>query len=228
MEKNNGKIIAIVALVVAVVALSVGFAAFADQLTIDGNATAKMGDNPFDTNAEGAGLNYKATSAECHDTAHTDVNVISSPYSVGTLSGDTWSGISVPLTKDIPSVTCTAVVENTTAYVAYLKGISADSGVTCSSTGANASANAANVCATVDLTVQVGSVATDKITSHGTAQPTANNSTTGSVAAKAGSNGEATVTVTISYDPTAVTDEDVVITLPTITHSYSSAARSGS
>ena len=120
------------------------------------------------------------------------------------------------------------VVENTTAYVAYLKGISADSGVTCSSTGANATTNANNVCATVDLTVQVGSVATDKITSHGTAQPTANNSTTGSVAAKAGSNGEATVTVTVSYDPTAVTDEDVVIKLPTITHSYSSASGSGS
>ena len=224
MEKNNGKIIAIVALVVAVVALSVGFAAFADQLTIDGNATAKMGDNPFDANNSDAGLNYKATTAECHDTENSSTSVITTGYSTGTLSGDTWSGISVPLTKDVPSVTCTAVVENKTAYVAYLKGISANTAISCSSSGANATANANNVCATVDLTVQVGSVATDKITSHGAVQPTANNSTTGSVAA----NGEATVTVTISYDPTAVTDEDVVITLPTITHSYSSAARSGS
>lgn len=229
MEKNNGKIIAIVALVVAVVALSVGFAAFADQLTIAGNATAKMGDNPFDTNAEGAGLNYKATTAECHDTNNPSTNVITTGYNVGTLSGDSWSGISVPLTKDVPSVTCTAKVENTSAYVAYLRGISADTAISCSSEGANATANASNVCATVDLTVQVGSVATDKITSHGAVQPTANNSTTGSVAAKSGStNGEATVTVTVSYDPTAVTDEDVVITLPTITHSYSSASGSGS
>lgn len=228
MENKGGKVIAISALVVAVVALSIGFAAFADTLTINGQATAKVGSNPFDVGGDnGTGLNYKATTAECHDTNNPSTNVISGSYSTGTLSNDTWSGISVPLTSEVPSVTCTAIVENSTPYVAYLKGISANGGVRCSSSGDNATTNADNVCATVDLTVQVGSVSTDKITSHGTAQPTANNSTTGSIAAKSTNNGEATVTVTVSYDPTAVADEDVTITLPTITHSYSSASGTG-
>ena len=220
MEKNNGKIIAIVALVVAVVALSVGFAAFADTLTINGTATAKVSGNPFDD--ESKGLNYKAGSQGCHSTADDNVNVISGDYSAGSFTNgnDDWSGISVPLTKDVPSVTCTAVVENKTAYTAYLKSISANGGVSCASTGSNATANKDSVCATVNVVAQFGTVAADKI-EFGTTQPTTNSSTTGSITP----NGESTVTVTISYDPTrVVADEDVTITLPTISHDYSSAS----
>ena len=126
MEKNNGKIIAIVALIVAVVALSVGFAAFADQLTIDGNATVKQGANAFDDQTNG--LAYLSSSPACVIT-NTQTSVATSPYSQGTASGDTWSGISVPLTTDNPSVTCTATVENRTAYTAYLRGITTNSGI---------------------------------------------------------------------------------------------------
>ena len=219
MEKNNGKVIAIAALLVGVVALAVGFAAFADDLTIAGTATAKVGDNPFDDHTATNGLNYKATTMECHSTADANVNVITTGYSAGNLSADAWSGISVPLTKDVPSVTCTAVVENKTEYVAYLKSIGANKGIECSSEGTNAAANASSVCSNTTVVAQFGTVAADKLEIK-TTQPTANNSTTGSIASK----GESTVTVTISYDPTkVVTDEDVTITLPTITHSYSSA-----
>ena len=219
MEKNNGKVIAIVALLVGVVALSVGFAAFTDQLTIDGTATAKVGTNPFDE-GNGKDLRYKATTMECHSTADSNVNVITTGYSAGTLTEDSWSGSSVPLTKDVPSVTCTAVVENKTEYVAYLKSIGANKGIECSSEGSNAAANASSVCANTTVVAQFGTVATDKIEIT-TTQPTAKTDTTGSIAAKTG---ESTVTVTISYDPTkVVADEDVTITLPTITHDYSSA-----
>ena len=47
MENKSGKIIAIVALAIAVVALSVGFAAFADQLTISGTATVEKAADAF-------------------------------------------------------------------------------------------------------------------------------------------------------------------------------------
>ena len=215
MEKNNGKIIAIVALVVAVVALSVGFAAFADQLTIDGTATAK-GNNAFDDATNG--LNYKANTQTCV-AADDSSNVVTGSYSAGTLSDDSWTGISVPLTAAHPSVICTATVENKTDYTAYLKSIGASGGVTCSSTGDNASTNASNVCSTVNVVVQFDTGDTNKLT-FGTAKPTTNSSTNGSIAGKA----EKNVTVTISYDASAVTDEDVTITLPTITHDYSSAS----
>ena len=219
MEKNNNsKVIAVVALVVAVVALSVGFAAFADQLTINGTATAEVSGNPFEDSTNG--LNYKSNTQECHSTADATVSVIHDSYSAGTLNEDDWTGISVPLTTAIPSVTCTAKVENKTAYTAWLQSIGANGGVTCSSTGSNATANANSVCATVNVEVQVGSVATDKIT-FGTTQPSTNSTTSGSISPT----GEATVTVKISYTPASViADEDVTITLPTITHSYSSAS----
>lgn len=219
MEKNNnGKVVAIVALVVAVVALSVGFAAFADQLLINGTAVAKVSNNnPFD-NATTGGLRYKANTQKCTKTGDTTVNVISTGYSAGTLNDDSWTGINVPLTEDIPSVTCTATIENLSSYKAWLKSIGADSGVGCTSSGSNATANASSVCSTVNVTVQIGSVAGDTL-SIGTTQPTANSSTTGAIEP----NQEATATVTISYTPAnAVYDEDVTITLPTITHDYSS------
>ena len=220
MEKNNnGKVVAIVALVVAVVALSVGFAAFADQLTIDGSATVK-GANAFDATT-GNGLEYLSTSPECHATDDSS-SVTTSPYTAGGASGDTWSGISVPLTTAHPSVTCTATVQNNTAYLAHLTGIATTTGISCVSSGTNKTTNETNICGATTVTVQVGSVATDKI-EFGTSSAS-NTSTTGTIAAKNGSTpGTATVTVIIAYTNTAVADEDVVVTLPTITHSYSSA-----
>ncbi len=218
MEKNNGKVIALVALIVAVIALAVGFAAFSDALTIDGSATVS-GANAFDDATNG--LAYLSTSPECHITG-TTTDTSTAPYTAGTATDDAWTDISVPLTTENPSVTCTAVVQNKTDYIAYLKSIATTSGITCTSSGANSTTNETNICNAVTVDVQVGSVATDKIT-FGTSAAS-NTSTTGSIAAKSGTTpGEATVTVTIAYDGTAVADEDVVVTLPRITHSYSSA-----
>ena len=215
MEKNNGKLIAIIALVVAVVALSVGFAAFTDSLNITGSAKAAAQSNPFDDGTNG--LNYRANTNACVFTG-TETSAISGTYSAGNLSDDSWTGISVPLTAEHSSVTCTATIENKTSYTAYLTSLGANGGVSCSSTGANATTNANNVCATVNVVVQIGTGDANKLT-FGNTQPSANTSTTSSIAAS----GTQDVTVTISYSPSALTDEDVTITLPTITHDYSSA-----
>ncbi len=217
MEKNNGKIIALVALIVAVIALAVGFAAFSDSLTIDGTATVK-GANAFDDATND--LAYVSASPECHITG-TSTDTSTTPYTAGTASGDIWKGISVPLTTENPSVTCTATVKNKTQYTAYLKKIATQSGITCKSGGANQATNEANICGAVNVDVQVGSVATDKISFNSSA--VSNTNPSGSIA-KAGDTGdEATVTVVITYDGTAAADEDVVVTLPQITHEYSSA-----
>ena len=51
MERDrSAKIIAIVALCVAVVGLSIGFAAFSNNLTIKSNATVTPNQNDFDVN----------------------------------------------------------------------------------------------------------------------------------------------------------------------------------
>ncbi len=219
MEKNNGKIIAIVALVVAVVALSVGFAAFADQLTIDGQATAQGSENPFDDTTNGA-LEYDNTANATKCYYGNDTSDTTTVH--GTASGDSWSGISVSLTREKPSVTCTATVKNDTTYNAYLRGIKASGPVTCASNGTNAATNASSVCATVAVTAQFGAAASDKITIN--KDTAANYEITSGLSGSVSANGTSTVTVVISYDPTnSSADEDVTITLPTITHTYSSA-----
>ena len=220
MEKNNGKIIAVVALVVAVVALSVGFAAFADQLTIDGNATLQA-TNDFDEKVQ-----YVSTSPKCYATGDTNkTSVIITGYSTGTASNDTWSGISVPLSMTQKSVTCEAQVENKSSYVAYLKGIATTSGLTCASkgTGDSAATNVSTVCGTnnanVKATVIIGdsTSSTDKIEIQNAAAN--NTSTAGSIAM----NGTTNVFVVIEYLGTTAPDGDILITLPTITHNYSTA-----
>ena len=219
MEKNNGKIIAVVALVVAVVALSVGFAAFADQLTIDGNATLQA-TNDFDEKVK-----YVSGSPKCYVTGDTTKNVITTGYSTGTATDDAWSGISVPLSMTQKSVTCEAQVENKSSYVAYLKSISTESGLTCASkgTGDSAATNVAAVCGTnnanVKATVIIGdsTASTDKIEIQNAQVSTS--SASGSIA----KDGTTNVYVVIEYTGTTAPDGDILITLPTITHNYSTA-----
>lgn len=220
MEKNNGKIIAVVALVVAVVALSVGFAAFADQLTIDGNATLQA-TNDFDEKVK-----YVSGSPKCYATGDSNkATVITTGYSTGTANDDAWSGISVPLSMTQKSVTCEAQVENKSSYVAYLKSISTESGLTCASkgTGDSAATNVAAVCGTnnanVKATVIVGdsTASTDKIEIQNAQVSTS--SASGSIAM----NGTTNVYVVIEYTGTTAPDGDILITLPTITHNYSTA-----
>ena len=216
MEKNNnGKMVAIVALVVAVVALSVGFAAFADDLTIDGTATVTS-KNEFDDDTASNGLHYQANSNRCYLTDD-ETKAAVAGANVGTLSTDAWSGISMPLGSSANSITCEAVVENLTSYTAYLKSLASSGGLLCTSSGGNKTANETNVCGATTLTVKVGDAAGDTISVTNAA--VTNSGTTGSIAATTGT---ALVTVTVAYTG-AQTDEDVTITLPTITHHYSSA-----
>ena len=225
MENNkSGKVIAIAALVVAVVALSVGFAAFADTLTIE-NASAGVNAssaNAFDAGDNQAnGLRYTGTPT-CVKTS--DQSAVTG-VQVGSFSTpDTWTGISVPLGNTTNSVTCTATVTNSSSYISHITGFSTTTGLSCSSSGANAAANISNVCANTTVTASISDgTHTDTMTIS--AGNTAASSSTNTVEIAA--NGSATVTLVIAYTE-AVTDNDVNITIPTITHTYSSASHSGS
>ena len=213
MEKNNGKIIAVVALVVAVVALSVGFAAFADQLTISGTAKVKEGANTFAEN-----FNYSTETADAPKCVYTDTETEAANTTAGTASVNAWTGISVELTSEHPSVTCTAKVANKSDYKAKLTSISASGALTCSSTTAT---NTSTICTGVTETVKVG--ATDTLAINSTTSGTS--LTNSSVSQTVDKNGTETVTVIVAYDTTkGVPDGDISVTLPTITHAYTTVA----
>ena len=218
MENKSGKVIAIAALVVAVVALSVGFAAFADTLTIDGTATASASDSVFDT--ANAGLNYQSDSAKCYLTNDNTKTAIEGA-NVGTFTNDndSWTGISVPLGSTAKDVTCEAIIENKSSYIAHITSLSTSGGLTCASTGANDNVNRTNVCGATTVTVSIndGTHSADTIEIKNAAASAASHNTV-----IPATSGTATVTVRINYAG-ATADADTTITIPTITHNYSSA-----
>ena len=217
MENKSGKIIAIVALAVAVVALSVGFAAFADSLNITGNASvnATTSSNPFDEGTGQAnGLRYTG-SPSCVYQGTSD-----SAGNNGTFTNDndSWTGISVAL-GEAATVVCTATVTNSSAYQARLTGIEFSGPITVTSSGDNSATNVTNVTAATTVTVTI----TDSNSGTDTATVGSQAGTTNASHVVVPANGgTATVTVTIAYAG-ATTDEDATITLPTITHHYTSA-----
>ena len=211
MEKNNGKIVAVAALVVAVVALSVGFAAFAATLTIDSSATVKAS-NEFTEN-----VNYVSGTPKCYYTGETSSTV---PDAVaGTASGKTWTGVSVPLTAEHKSVTCEAEIQNASTYTAYLRQISISNVLSCASvgTGDDAATNVTTICPTVSAKVDVS---TDTATFTST-NSTAVTSTSSTIA---GNNGSEKVYLTVSYSSTAAADGDISVTIPTISLLYKTNA----
>jgi len=207
MEKERGsKVIAVVALVVAVVGLSIGFAGWTAQLTISDTqaniaANTSAGEEQFGSKLTVSGINCDDVDGQAAVTA------------VGTADGDTWSGTRVSLKGTGDAVTCTATVSNGSDYTAYLDDINITNSIACSGTGQNVQ----NACAALKLTVTGVGSKTDTATAQGTTITNANGITGNSIAA--GANGS--ITMKVEYQGTAVADSDFVATIPTITYDYS-------
>ena len=210
MEKNNSKIVAIVALVVAVVALSVGFATYSQTLTINSSAVIEP------TNTFSENVKYRASSASCTTNGSATVNTTNM-----SLTDTAWSGVVSTLKAPGDYVECTATVENLSTYLAYLKEINTASAITCTAnaagTNTNAATNAATVCSGVTLDITAGSD-----TAQATSSAAASNTSTSSTIT-AGT-GTQTVTFKVTYaSGTATADGDITISVPQINLRYATA-----
>ena len=217
MEKNNGKIVAVVALVIAVVSLSVGFAAFSATLTIESaSATAKQGTNTFATDVKYT----QGQTVTCYEGASGTTALTAGSYNGGTAANQTWTGVSVPLTTDVRTVRCEAEITNASAYVANLKQISIADYLTCASAGSGdaAATNVTDVCNTVTATVTIDSDTTT-FTSSGATSPN-KNAFTGTASTIAADNGTKKVNLIIAYGSGVTPDGDITITIPTISLLY--------
>lgn len=212
MEKSNSKIVAVAALVVAVIALSVGFAALSATLNISSDASVTVHpENTFEAN-----ISYTGT-ASCTPSGHATV------ANAGTLNNKIWNGIVVNLQEPGDSVVCTATITNSSSFDGYLKSVTADSNISCeagSTNGASAT-KVTEVCGDMAMTVGVGANGTENVTSEITNAAHAGLSaiTTNNSIAK--TNGTHTVKVTITYkNPGALSDGDIKVTLPGIELGY--------
>ncbi len=223
MEKDRGfKIVAVVALVIGVIGLSIGFAAFSKTLVIDSaSVTTTERANVFET-AIAYSTRTGETAAVIADTVSnvTDINA-------GVASNATWSGISFKIDSNASSasVAFRAYIANDSDYDAYLKAISSSGQyITCTASAGTTDALVQGVCQDMTVTVTVsGATAdgSDTITYNKAANV---DYTTGTpVQIKLASGASRSVIVRFDYSTSSVLpDGDFTVTIPAISLDYTS------
>ena len=120
MERDrSAKIIAIVALCVAVVGLSIGFAAFSNNLTIKSNATVKPNQNDFD-------VNFSTSNTSELDGTVSGVGTNSATAEDATINNSaspTITGLKANFTEPGQKVTYSFYAHNAGKYAAYLNNV---------------------------------------------------------------------------------------------------------
>lgn len=189
MEKDrSSKVIAIVALLVAVVGLSVGFAAYTASLTISSNATVTPTED-FDVYFSTSGTTQVAGNVTPSFSSVSD-EVAKPTGEAATLADTTITGLKANFTEPGQTVTYTFYAHNASDYVAYLNQVvfaeveSGKSKVCTAKSDDTIGVDAA--CNDIKITVNVGSETFD----------TTNTNVADHTLAK---DGYETVTVTIDY-----------------------------
>jgi len=238
MEKDRfSKILAVVALVVAVAGLSVGFAAFSSKLTIESSAVVIPEDNmrvifsnvngaPTDTTI--AGTMNAAMEAASTRLAAAGVTAPNLPAAANATIDNTnlkapkITNLKATFTAPGQSVSYSFFVYNEMNYEAFLKSITFDTSKYSCQPGTNTdTTTASNVCKSIKVEVSVDSTITADVIGDGSA--TKNEYTASSAHSLAGESGEA-VLVTITYPEGAPeTNGDVTVRLPDAQINYSSA-----
>ena len=120
MERDrSAKIIAIVALCVAVVGLSIGFAAFSNNLTIKSNATVSPNQNDFD-------VNFSTSNTSELDGTVSGVGTNSATAEDATIDNSaspTITGLKANFTEPGQKVTYSFYAHNAGKYAAYLNSV---------------------------------------------------------------------------------------------------------
>ena len=204
MKEKDYKLVTIVALIVSVLALVVGFASYSTILLIqDASATASYGDDPFAPSVQ-----YKDGSLICKKDS--DGTVVEDAGSFDNREHATiWRGASVALSGPGDSVSCSAIIENLSSFPAYFNRVVLSDKIVCS--GSNTINNLDAACQAIHLSVKI---ADDE---YGTAssQSFSGNDDISNASIAAG--GERQVSFTISYANGGATANEVFsIAIPTI------------
>lgn len=173
MDRDRStKVIAIVALCVAVFGLSVGFAAFSNDLTIKSEATVKPNASDFDVNFSSS----DTSETDGTVTATSTAGVTAQDATINNATAPTISGIKVEFTEPGQSAKYSFFVHNAGKYNAFLNNVTfknvtdANANIVCvAAEGTNANM-VASACQGISIKVKVGTTTfvepTPTITSH--------------------------------------------------------------
>lgn len=148
--KKEKNVIGIVALIVAIVGLSVGFAAFTSTITVATTGTYTPPSSDWNVAFSCTPTATVAGSATCGK---------------GTVSGTTWSGLTATLVKPGDACTWTCSIKNSGKYTAYLNAVSGGAISAC--TPAATSDLATSACSDITFT-KTPSSASGSIAAGGT------------------------------------------------------------
>lgn len=213
MGDNKGyKILAVLALVVGVVGVTLGYAAFSNTLTITSSAEVHPDASKFN-------VDFSSSSSAVQTSAITPTlspnNVTGFTATNGTIDNTndpTITNLSATFTEPGQSATYEFYAFNAGEYIAYLNSIVFSGTKTCTAASGTTQSLVDAACPGIKLSVQVGSE---------NATETSMASITGHTLAK--NTGEL-VTVVISYEAnSAIADGNFTVTFPNVVLTYASA-----
>lgn len=234
MERNNGKIIAIVALVVAVIGLSLGFAAFSTQLSI--NTTANVNSGVANNWNVGFAVNGSIVSSATPVNGVTGGNNSNGSVTVNKYTIAQATNATLDFSSNT-SVSYTLAIKNEGTTTAYLDSIDFGS-ITCQSAAASSSSwiegssNAGtlqNNGNTIDLSSSCSTLFSVSLSIDGTSY-TSSQSSISNVSIASGAS--VPVVLTLSYNSSNTTaqnianslDGDITVSAGTIVVTYKSSA----
>lgn len=163
MDKNRStKIAMIVALLVAVVGLSIGFAAFSNNLTIKSSATVTPDASKFDVNF--SSTDKTETDGEVLATiTPTDATITGDKAIIDNSDNPTITGLKANFTEPGQTVTYSFFAHNAGEYIAYLNTVTfanaqgAETTKVCTAKEGTTQALVDTACKDISITVKVGS-----------------------------------------------------------------------
>ena len=211
---NDGKtykIIAIVALILGTIGVTIGYAAFSNTLTITSSAEVKPDPNTF--NVDFSSSNSSVVASAITPTLNkTATGFTATDATIDNSNDPVISNLKATFTAPGQSATYSFYSYNAGQYVAYLNSIVFTGNTVCTAKTGTTQSLVDSACNGISLSVKVGSEA----------------ATTASVASISNHtlavDAAEEVVVTISYaEGSNVADGDFDVTLPTITLTYDSA-----
>ena len=204
------KIIAIAALIIGVIGVSLGYAAFSNTLTISSSANVRP-------DASGFNVDFSSSSSavQTNDITPT-LSAVATGFTatdaeIDNTSDPVISNLSATFTEPGQSATYTFYAYNAGEYTAYLNSIVFSGSKTCTAKTGTTQSLVDSACTGITLSATVGSEAATttsvaSVTSHSLAKGAAEQ-----------------ITVVISYaDGSAIADGDFDVTLPDIVLTYDS------
>ena len=212
MSENKGyKVMAVIALILGVVGVTLGYAAFSSTLTISSSAEVRPDSSLFnvDFSSSSSAVETNPITATLNKTVD---GFSATDATIDNTSEPVITNLKATFTEPGQSATYSFYAYNAGEYVAYLNSIVFDGTKTCTAKTGTTQSLVDSACTGITLSAKVGSEA-DTTTSVA--------SITGHTLAKAAAE---EVIVTISYeDGSARADGDFDVTLPDIVLTYNSA-----